>query len=143
MGRMKIDKRHLIWGAAGLAVIVLASLGIWWFGTERLPGYDMDSVYRLNYVEPGGDVAEYFNGVIKMKEYSIRGPKMTVTADLSNSDRTFFVSKNAEIWLGLDIGDSDITGKEKTDFEHLKKGQRVAVFIGDKNEATHIHILKR
>ncbi len=142
LGRLAIDYRYL-YIAAGLAAAVLLGLAVWFLNQERLPGYNIDPTLKLSYIEPGGQTSEYITGLITMTEISIKGPKMTVEMDVNRSDRTFFVPSDAPVWLGLRIGDKDISGLEKIAFTDLKKGWRVAAFIGPQNKARRVNVLKR
>ncbi len=142
LGRIAIEHRYL-YIAAGLAGAVIAGLLIWFLSQERLPGYNTGPTLRLSYVEPGGETSEYITGEITMLEISIKGPKMTVKMDVNQSDRTFYVPSDAPVWLGLTIGAKDINGRERIAFTDLKKGWRVAAFIGPVNKARRINVLKR
>ena len=141
-GKITIDKKFL-YIAAALAGAVLLGFLIWFFNQERLPGYNTDPALKQSYVEPNGQTSEYFTGIITMTEISIKGPKMTVKMDVNNSDRTFFVPYDAPVWLGLTVGDKGITGTENIAFTDLKKGWRVAAYIGPQNKAKRLNVLKR
>jgi hypothetical protein len=142
LGRMSIEYKYVYIAAAAVGV-VFVSLMIWFLTAERLPGYNTDPVFKQSYVEPDGKTSEYLTGIITMMEMSIIGPKMTVKMDVNNGDRTFYVPATAPIWLGLVIGNKDITGREKIAFKDLKKGWRVAAFINTQNRAIRINVLKR
>jgi hypothetical protein len=142
LGRMNIEYKYVYIAAAAAGVILVALL-TWYLTSERLPGYNTDPVFKQSYVEPDGKTSEYLTGIITMTEMSIIGPKMTVKMDVNNSDRTFYVPVRAPIWLGLVIGNKDITGREKIAFKDLKKGWRVAVFIDPRNRATRINVIER
>ncbi|MFA5867590.1 MAG: hypothetical protein WC891_06500 [Actinomycetota bacterium] len=142
LGRIAIDYKYL-YIAAGLAGAVILGLFVWFVNQERLPGYNTDPTLKLSYVEPGGETSEYITGLITMLEISIKGPKMTVKMDVNQSDRTFYVPSDAPVWLGLTIGAKDITGRERIAFTDLKKGWRVAAFIGPQNKARRLNVLKR
>jgi hypothetical protein len=147
MGRVRIwrfslDKKYL-YIAAALAGVVLIGAVIWYFSQERLPGYNIDPVLKQSYVEPNGKTSEYVTGIITKTENSILGPKMTVKMDINNSRRTFYVAYDAPVWLGLIFGKKEITGVEKITFAELKKGWRVAAFIGTQNKAKRINVLRR
>ncbi len=138
-----VDKKRL---AIVIAVVILIALVIglaWWFSRERLPGYNTEVVDEKVYREPTGIYAEYFTGEIVKTEFSVIGPKITVKRESDGQSRTFYLSNDAVIWLGLVIEDNGIKGEEKAGFGDLKKGQRVAVFIGKGNKSDHIHILVR
>lgn len=138
----EINRKYLYAAGAIIGVIVLAFL-FWFIRLERLSGYNIEPTLKGSFVEPGGATSEYFTGIIKGTEISIKGPKMTVTMDINNSDRTFFVPYNAPVWLGMIIGDKGITGDQKIAFTDLKKGWRVAVFIGPANDARRVNVLNR
>lgn len=137
-----INRKYLYAAGAIAGVIVLVFL-VWFARLERLSGYNLQPTLKGSYVEPGGATSEYFTGIIKSTEISIKGPKMTVTMDINNSDRTFFVPYNAPVWLGLILGDKSITGDQKIAFTDLQKGWRVAVFVGPANDARRINVLNR
>jgi len=127
---------------AGILFVALIGL-IVWIGQERLSGYNTEVTDEHIYREPTGIYTEYFTGTIVKTEWSLIGPKITVKKESSGQDRTFYLSRDALIWLGLIIDDQGIKGDEKIAFKDLKKGQRVAVFVGKGNTANHIHILVR
>jgi hypothetical protein len=136
---------HKPWviGTVGTVLAILLIFAGWWLSVERLPGYNTAPVLNLGYIEPGGAKATYATGVVVSTEISIKGPKMTIASDLTQEQLTFFVPDKAPIWLGLIIGDKNITGREQVPFAEIKKGQRVAIFIGQLNEARRVNILKR
>jgi hypothetical protein len=142
VGKYSVDYKIIYIAVAVVGVLVLGIL-FWYIFQERLPGYNTDPTLKISYVEPGGQTSEYITGLITMTEISIKGPKMTVKMDANNSDRTFFVPYDAPVWLGLIVGSKDITGQEKIVFTDLKKGWRVAAFIGPQNKAKRINVLKR
>ncbi len=110
---------------------------------ERLPGHDMENVDRSDYVDKEGKTVEYFTGQIVEFDKSILGPKITVKKDRNNQNRTFFLERNAEVWLGLEEVGSSIKGQEKVESSEIEVGQRVACFVNNKNKCYRIHILKR
>lgn len=140
MPRIERKYVYILLAIAGAFILVVL---VWFIRQERLPGYNTEPTFKPSYIEPGGQTSEFFTGIVEKTELSIRGPKMTVRMDLNNSDRTFFVAKNAIIWLGMEIGEDSITGDEEVLFKDLKVGWRVAVFIGKANEARRINVLKR
>jgi hypothetical protein len=141
--KMPEVERKYLYAAGAISGILILVLLIWFISLERLPGYNIEPTLKGSYIEPGGVNSEYFTGFVKQTEISIKGPKMTVTMDINNSDRTFFVPYNAPVWLGLIIGDDSVTGNEKIKFTDLKKGWRVAVFIGPANNARRVNVIKR
>jgi hypothetical protein len=136
---------HPGWVIAALGVLAAALLiaGVWWFGIERLPGYNTDPALTTSYIEPGGATSTYATGIVVSTELSIKGPKMTIASDVTQQQITFFVPETAPVWLGLIIGDKTITGRERVTFADIKKGQRVAIYIGPVNQARRVNILKR
>lgn len=142
MDRLKINHKF-IYAAGAVAVFILIGTAVWYFSQERLPGYNIEPVLKQNYIEPNGQISEYFTGTVVKKEISVIGPKLTVIEDANKMGRTFVVAPNARVWLGLIIGDKDITGSEMVTIYQVKTGQRIAVFIGKQNTAGRINILKR
>ncbi len=135
-------KGYVLAVGAAIAVLLLAA-GIWWFGIERLPGYNIEPVLKNEYIEPGGEISRYATGFVISNEQSILGPKISVRSDVTQQSLTFFLPETAPVWLGLVIGNKTITGQERLTFTDIKAGQRVAVFIGPVNKARRVNILKR
>lgn len=140
-----VDTRRLaIVAVVGIVIVLLIGLA-WWLSQERLSGYNTEVADVKVYREPTGIYAEYFTGEIVKTEFSVIGPKITVKKEANGQNKTFYLSNDAVIWLGLIIEDKGIKGDSSVGFDDLKKGQRVAVFIrkGAGNKSDHIHILDR
>jgi hypothetical protein len=143
MAGINVTKKQLIWGAVAVIAVIVAGAAIWWFNQERLPGYNIEPIYRNEYLEPDGSVSQYFTGTVARNEFSILGPKVDVTSDYDGQTRTFYIKNETKIFVGIIFGEKSITGAERTTFDEVKPGYRVAVFVSKPNKAKRIHILRR
>ncbi len=143
LGDLWYYHKGYVLAAGGVVLVLLVAAGIWWFGTERLPGYNIEPVLKNEYIEPGGAISRYATGIVISNEQSIMGPKISIQSDVTRQTITFFLPETAPVWLGLVIGNKAITGNERLTFADIKTGQRVAVFVGPVNKARRVNILKR